>query len=370
MTSLLDLLPELILNIIDQFDTFWRASPDIFDVQDDRTKTLLNLCRTWHYLRNIAQPPLYQLIGVSRHTEAGAFRTLSQLTETVTRRPDLARKTKTLLLKLGGLRTTDGASFLPWKDFSSSERQPVAEDALFNLVPHLKNVTSLKLQTDDRKDDLWKAIWSIESREEQSFPKLQDLSVRPYFGTRQPCKYTPYNYMEHALTNSRSLVNLFDFTSLLTRSTLRKFSLRSGASSPDLELAPRSIYITKLALVDCFMPPKILEILIKACADLRSFQFVRMGLQSEVSYDKILEMTKSDVKTLFELHMAPALAHCKNSLEELILSLLTIGHRSITWSSRTLINCASSRLSAFSKQTIRLLASHQAWSTSNYGGSA
>jgi hypothetical protein len=166
MTSLLDLPPELILNIIDQFDTFWRASPDIFDVQDDRTQTLLNLCRTCHHLRNIAQPPLHQVVGVSRHTEAGAFRTLSQLTETVTRRPDLARKTKMLLLKLGGLRKTDGALFLPWKDFASSDRQPVAEDALFNLVPHLKNVTSLKLQTDDRKDDLWKAIWSIESREE------------------------------------------------------------------------------------------------------------------------------------------------------------------------------------------------------------
>jgi hypothetical protein len=103
MTSLLDLPPELILNIIDQFDTFWRASPDIFDVQDDRTKTLLNLCRTC----------LHQVVGVSRHTEAGSFRTLSQLTETVTRRPDLARKTKTLLLKLGGLRKTDGAMFLP-----------------------------------------------------------------------------------------------------------------------------------------------------------------------------------------------------------------------------------------------------------------
>jgi hypothetical protein len=194
MTALLDLPPELILNIIVQFDTFWRASPDNFDVQDDRTKTLLNLCRTCHYLRNIAQPPLHQIVGVSRHTEAGAFRTLSQLTETVTRRPDLARKTKTLLLKLGGLRKTDGASFLPWKDFASSDRQPVAEDALFYLVPYLKNVTSLELQTDDRKDDLWKAIWSIGGREEQSFPKLQDLSVRPYFGKRQPCECTPYNY--------------------------------------------------------------------------------------------------------------------------------------------------------------------------------
>jgi hypothetical protein len=223
MTSLLDLPPELILNIIDQFDTFWRASPDNFDVQDDRTKTLLNLCRTCHYLRHIAQPPLHQVVGVSRHTEAGAFRTLSQLTETVTRRLDLARKTKTLLLKLGGLHKSNGASFLPWKDFASSNRQPVAEDTLFNLVPHLENVTSLELQTDDRKDDLWKAIWSIENHEEQFFPKLQTLSVSRILGPVSHVSIHLITTMEHALTNSRSLVNLADFTSLLTRSTLRTF---------------------------------------------------------------------------------------------------------------------------------------------------
>jgi hypothetical protein len=68
------------------------------------------------------------------------------------------------------------------------------------------------------------------------------------------------------------------------------------------------------------MPPKILEILLEACTDLRSFKFVRMGSGTQVSHDNILEMTKSDAKTLFELHMAPALAYCKHSLEELVLS--------------------------------------------------
>lgn len=191
MPSLLDLPPELMLNVLSHFDTFWRASPDIFDVQDDRTKSLLSLCRTCHHLRNIAQPVLHEIVGVSRHTEKDALRVLSRLLETVESRPDLAKKTKTLLLKLGGLRRTSGAWSLLQNVSVKGNREPVAEDMLYSLVPHWQNVTTLELRTDDRKDDLWRAIRATQIRDEDFFPKLQSLTVRPYFGQWTLCGYTP-----------------------------------------------------------------------------------------------------------------------------------------------------------------------------------
>jgi hypothetical protein len=189
MTTFLDLPPELVLNILDQFNSFWQASPDVFDVQDDRVKTLLSLTCVCRALRQFAQPVLHSVIGVSRHTEKDAHRTLTQLTRTINCRPDLAHKTRTLSLKLGGLTKASGVIFFP-KCSSNPRGEPIAEDLLCNLVPSLQNVTSLTWMTDDRRDSFWRKIQATTRDENTFFPNIQTLSVSPYFSRRIPCMYT------------------------------------------------------------------------------------------------------------------------------------------------------------------------------------
>lgn len=189
MTTLLDLPPELVLHILDQFNLFWQASPDVFDVQDDRVKTLLSLSCVCRALRQFAQPVLHTVIGVSRHTEKDAHRTLRQLSSTLESRPELAQKTRTLSLKLGGLTKASGVLFFPACS-SNLRGEPIAEDLLCNLVPKLQNVTSLTWKTDDRRDSFWRKIQATILDEITFFPNIQTLSVSPYFSRRIPCMYT------------------------------------------------------------------------------------------------------------------------------------------------------------------------------------
>lgn len=186
MATLLDRPPELILDIIDHFGSFWQASPGVFDVQDDRVKTLLNVCLACCTLRCIAQPVLHTIIGVSRRTERDALCTLTQLDRTAHSRPDLVQKTTTLSLKLGGLRSASDAQFFPG---CRTRGEAIAEGVLFDLVPLLRNVTSLIWQNDDLRDDFWRRIARTLPSSEDFFPNIQVLIIRPYIQKEPLCTY-------------------------------------------------------------------------------------------------------------------------------------------------------------------------------------
>jgi hypothetical protein len=264
MSQLPDLSAELTLNIIDHFDAFWRASPDIFDIFDDRTKALLNLCLTCRCLRNIAQPVLFEVIGIYRQTEITALHTLSPLVRTFSARLDLAQKTRSLLLKLGGLKTGKRGKgkttfYGHLTRFFQGAEQLVAEDLLCYLVPLLQNVTSLDIRTDDYKEDLWRSIRESQNCGEGVFPKIQSLSVRSYLGRdflQLPCECLS-NHANIFGANVHGLsVNIADFAPFITQTTLRTFSMNTGAILPYkpnwiLHLKPQSVYMRELELTSC-----------------------------------------------------------------------------------------------------------------------
>jgi hypothetical protein len=186
MTTLLYLPPELVLNILDQFNSFWQASPDVFDVQDDRVKTLLSLSCVCRALRQFAQPVLHTIIGVFRHTEKDAQCILAQLTTTLESRPALAPKTRTLSLKLGGLTKATGLSCFPGRS-SNIRCLRIIEDLLCKLIPRLPNVTSFIWKTDDCRDNLWRKVQASLRDENNFFPNIETLSIHPYFKRLVPC---------------------------------------------------------------------------------------------------------------------------------------------------------------------------------------
>jgi hypothetical protein len=319
MPSFVNLPPELILHVIAQEDK-WRPAPGVFSLETGRRKALLmSLCRTCAYLRSIVQPKLYETVEITEITRRSRHRSLRLLTWTITSRPDLAAKTKTLLLKLGGFsrETVRSRDIIAIPE--PAEELKARDSLLCTLFSNLPNLLELDFKDNDRTDYFWTRLFTSASdgrRNECTLPALQSLSIHPHHTRAAP-------------------FNLADLTSCFAQPGLRTVSIKFAASFEhhprwgSIALQPHSIHLTTLELTNCHVPPRALQTLLLACIELKKFVYdcptvgpmygALMKLQ-ETDYfgfvDPRLDEVMSSVRPQEVLY---ALTSCVGSLEELEL---------------------------------------------------
>lgn len=325
MPSFVDLPSELILHIIAQ-DTI--RPPGVFSLGTSRRKALLtSLCRTCRYFRDIVQPKLYETVEITEITRTCRHRSLRLLTQTITSRPDLGAKTKTLVLKLGGfsretVRSQDTVVMPePIEDLK-------ARDALLSMLfSELPNLLTLELKDSDRSDYFWTQLFTPSHDEKKSgrvLPALRHLSIHPY-----NARTAPFNFS--------------DITVCLAQPGLRSLSMKFAASLEQhptwnpVILQPHSIYLTSLELISCHVPQCTLQLLLQACIDLKRFVYdcphvnpmfgAIMGL-AETDYSGFDDPRHVElIYSVISAELLLALNSCVDSLEELELAFDLHAHR-------------------------------------------